>query len=181
MLLLVQLILAPLISLALKLFQPPALRRRPLVILGQLPLVSEVFQLLLPVIILLARLPLVQSLLRHLLHLPNLLMRSIKTLLLLVFLDSLGLTKLHSCFLRALILLWQVICRNRRRPKVYLASWVATPTFRNLQRNLDSFLRLFEYGICRKPIHPSNFCSLKEEVNDCSSSSWRHRMVACLQ
>ena len=83
----------------------PALRRRPLVILGQLPLVSEVFQLLLPVIILLARLTLVQSLLRHLLHLPNLLMRSIKTLLILVFLDSLGLTKLHSCFLRGLILL----------------------------------------------------------------------------
>ena len=100
-----QLILAPLISLALQLFQPPALRRRPLVILGQLPLVSEVFQLLLPVIILLARLTLVQSLLRHLLHLPNLLMRSIKTLLILVFLDSLGLTKLHSCFLRGLILL----------------------------------------------------------------------------
>lgn len=174
----VQLILVPLISLALQLFQPPAVQRRPLVILGQLPLLSEVFQLLLPFIIL-ARLPLVQSHLCHLLHLPNLLMRSIKTLLLLVFPDLLGLTKLHSCFLRGLILLWQVICQYRRRPKVFHASLVAA--FRILQRNLDSVLRLFECGIYRKPIHLFDFCSLKEEVNDCSSSSWRHQMVACLQ
>ena len=58
-----QLILVPLVPLisllALQLFQPPALQQRPLVILGQLLLPSEVFQLLLQVIILLARLPLV--------------------------------------------------------------------------------------------------------------------------
>ena len=58
-----QLILAPLVPLisllALQLFQPPALQQRPLVILELLLLLSEVFQLLLQVIILLARLPLV--------------------------------------------------------------------------------------------------------------------------